>query len=134
MNLKIMVIVAMIQQVAEMPPSIVGSWCLALDRFGSESTYFYRRCEGREPDVIVSPGGFDANETGCSLDAIKQSSRREWRATFHCHGAGVAWYEDDVIRVADGWSLKIELRGVRKIGDPIRYCLVTGACSCTLLN
>ena len=126
MNLEAVAVAGMIHLAAEMPAPVIGSWCLALDRFGAYKTYYYRRCKGNEVDILVGPDGFDANETECAIETIKRQGRGEWLATFRCQGAGVNWHEDDVIRVIDGWSLEVKIRKVRKTGDPVRYCLVTG--------
>jgi hypothetical protein len=71
----------------------------------------------------VRPDGFDAQETSCELNKIERQGAA-WLASFGCSGAGLSWLEDDQIRVRkDGWTLEAKIKNVRRVGDPIRYCL-----------
>jgi hypothetical protein len=107
---------------AQLPQKIVGNWCLAIERMLPE-TYAYRRCKDSRYHIIVRPDGFDAQETSCELNKIERHGAA-WRATFDCSGAGLTWLEDDQIRVnKDGWMLETKIKNVRRVGDPIRYCL-----------
>ena len=75
-----------------------------------------RFCSGRQ--IGKCWDGFDAQETSCELNTIKRQGAA-WLASFSCSGAGLTWLEDDEIRVGkDGWTLE-----VRRVGDPIRYCV-----------
>jgi hypothetical protein len=86
-------------------------------------TYAYRRCKDNNWDIIVSWDGFDAQETSCNLNKIERQGAA-WLATFSCSGAGLSWLEDDEIRVSkNGWTLEAKIKNVRRVGDPIRYCL-----------
>jgi len=59
-----------------------------------------------------------ANSTQSSVKAAA------WLASFSCSGAGLTWLEDDEIRVGkDGWTLEAKIKNVRRVGDPIRYCV-----------
>jgi hypothetical protein len=93
----------------QLPREIVGNWCLAIERLLPE-TYAYRRCK-------------DAQETSCEVNRIGRQGVA-WLASFRCSGAGLTWLEDDEIRVSkDGWTLEAKIKNVRRVGDPIRYCL-----------
>jgi hypothetical protein len=72
----------------------------------------------------VRPDGFDAQETSCEVNKIGRQGAA-WLASFRCSGAGLTWLEDDEIRVSkDGWTLEAKIKNVRRVGDPIRYCLL----------
>jgi hypothetical protein len=72
----------------------------------------------------VRPDGFDAQETNCEVNKIERQGAA-WLASFRCSGAGLTWLEDDEIRVSkDGWTLEAKIKNVRRVGDPIRYCLL----------
>jgi hypothetical protein len=106
----------------QLPREIVGNWCLAIERMLPE-TYAYRRCKDSRYHIIVRPDGFDAQETSCQLNKIERQGAA-WLASFSCSGAGLSWLEDDQIRVRkDGWTLEAKINNVRRVGDPIRYCL-----------
>jgi hypothetical protein len=106
----------------QLPREIVGNWCLSIERMLPE-TYAYRRCKNRSYDIIARPDGFDAQETSCELKKIVRQGAA-WLASFGCSGAGLTWLEDDEIRVSkDGWTLEAKIKNVRRVGDPIRYCL-----------
>jgi hypothetical protein len=106
----------------QLPQQIVGGWCLTSELPG---TYAYRRCKDGNYDIIVRWDGFDAQETGCELNTIKRQGAA-WLASFGCSGAGLSWLEDDEIRVSkDGWRLKAKIKHVRRVGDPVRYCLTS---------
>jgi hypothetical protein len=106
----------------QLPAEIVGNWCLAIERMLPE-TYAYRRCKDSRYHIIVRPDGFDAQETSCELNKIERQGAA-WLATFGCSGAGLTWLEDDQIRVSkDVWTLETKIKNVRRVGDPIRYCL-----------
>jgi hypothetical protein len=71
----------------------------------------------------VRRDGFDAQETSCNLNKIERQDTA-WLAIFSCSGAGLSWLEEDEIRVAkNGWTLEAKIKNVRRVGDPIRYCL-----------
>jgi hypothetical protein len=107
----------------QLPREIVGNWCLAIERMLPE-TYAYRRCKDSRYHIIVRPDGFDAQETSCQVNKIGRQGSA-WRASFRCWGAGLAWLEDDEIRVSkDGWTLEAKIKNVRRVGDPVRYCLL----------
>jgi hypothetical protein len=107
----------------QLPREIVGNWCLAIERMLPE-TYAYRRCKDSRYHIIVRPDGFDAEETSCQVNKIGRQGAA-WRASFRCSGAGLTWFEDDEIRVSkDGWTLEAKIKNVRRVGDPIRYCLL----------
>jgi hypothetical protein len=107
----------------ELPREIVGNWCVAIERMLPGKTYTYRRCKDGNWDIIVRWDGFDAQETSCELNTIKRQGAA-WLASFGCSGAGLTWLEDDEIRVGkDGWTLEAKIKNVRRVGDPIRYCL-----------
>jgi hypothetical protein len=107
----------------QLPREIVGNWCLAIERMLPE-TYAYRRCKDSRYHIIVRPDGFDAQETSCQVNKIGRQGPA-WLASFRCWGAGLAWLEDDEIRVSkDGWTLEAKIKNVRRVGDPIRYCLL----------
>ena len=107
----------------QLPREIVGNWCLAIERMLPE-TYTYRRCKDSRYHIIVRPDGFDAQETSCEVNKIGRQGAA-WRASFRCSGAGLTWLEDDEIRVRkDGWTLETKIKNVRRVGDPIRYCLL----------
>jgi tripartite-type tricarboxylate transporter receptor subunit TctC len=54
-----------------------------------------------------------------------QNQGAAWLASFGCSSAGLSWLEDDKVRVSkDGWMLEAKIKNVRRVGDPIRYCLV----------
>jgi hypothetical protein len=106
----------------QLPREIIGNWCLAIERMMPE-TYAYRRCKESRYHIIVRPDGFDAQETNCELNKIGRQGTF-WLATFGCSGAGLTWLEDDQIRISkDGWTLETKIKDVRRVGDPIRYCL-----------
>jgi hypothetical protein len=87
------------------------------------ATYAYRRCKDNNWDIIVRWAGFDAQETSCNLNKIERR-RAAWLANFSCSGAGVSWLEEDEIRISkSGWTLEAKIKNVRRVGDPIRYCL-----------
>src|SRR5262249_18193659 len=91
------------------------------DVAGEDDTYW--RCKDSNWDIIVRWDGFDAQETGCELNTIKRQGAA-WLASFSCSGAGLTWLEDDEIRVGkDGWTLEAKIKNVRRVGDPIRYCV-----------
>jgi hypothetical protein len=107
----------------QLPREIVGNWCLAIERMLPE-TYAYRRCKDSRYHIIVRPDGFDAQETSCQVNKIGRQGAA-WLASFRCSGAGLTWLEDDEIRVSkDGWTLEAKIKNVRRVGDPIRYCLL----------
>jgi hypothetical protein len=107
----------------QLPREIVGNWCLAIERMLPE-TYAYRRCKDSRYHIIVRPDGFDAQETSCQVNKIGRQGAA-WLASFNCSGAGLTWLEDDEIRVSkDGWTLEAKIKNVRRVGDPIRYCLL----------
>jgi hypothetical protein len=111
----------------QLPREIVGNRCVAIEQMLREQTYPYRRCKDSNWDIIVRWDGFDAQETSCELNTIKRQGAA-WLASFGCSGAGLTWLEDDEIRVGkDGWSLEAKIKHVRRVGDPIRYC-VTSKC------
>ena len=106
----------------QLPREIVGNWCLEIERMLPE-TYAYRRCKDSSYHIIVRPDGFDAQETSCELNKIERQGAA-WLATFGCSGAGLRWLENDQILVnKDGWMLETKIKNVRRVGDPIRYCL-----------
>ena len=106
----------------QLPREIVGNWCLAIERMLPE-TLAYRRCKDSNYDIIARPDGFDAQETSCELNKLERQGAA-WLASFGCSGAGLTWLEDDEIRVTkDGWTLETKIKSVRRIGDPLRYCL-----------
>jgi hypothetical protein len=106
----------------QLPREIVGNWCLAIERMLPE-TVAYRRCKDSNYDIIARPDGFDAQETSCELNKLERLGAA-WLASFGCSGAGLTWLEDDEIRVTkDGWTLETKIKSVRRIGDPLRYCL-----------
>jgi hypothetical protein len=85
----------------------------------------YRRCKDSNYDIIVRWDGFDALETSCNLNKIDRQGAA-WLANFGCSGAGLKWLEDDEIRVSkDGWTLETKIKRVRRVGDPVRYCLLS---------
>ena len=87
-------------------------------------TYAYRRCRDSSYHIIVRPDGFDAQETSCEVNKIERRGAA-WLASFRCSGAGLTWLEDDQIRISkDGWTLETKIKDVRRVGDPIRYCLL----------
>jgi hypothetical protein len=107
----------------QLPPQIVGVWCLTSEGMLPQETYAYRRCKDTNWDIIVRSDGFDAQETSCNLNRIKRQGAA-WLASFGCSGAGLSWLEDDKVRVSkDGWMLEAKIKNVRRVGDPIRYCL-----------
>jgi hypothetical protein len=114
----------------QLPPQIVGNWCLALERMREETTYPFKRCKVGDSnwDIIVRSDGFDAQATACKLrNARVRTSDNVWTYTFDCQGEGLSWQEDDEIRIGkDGWTMKATIRDARKVTDPIRYCLVVG--------
>jgi hypothetical protein len=108
---------------AQLPRTIVGNWCLAIERMFPE-TYVYRHCKDSRYHIIVRPDGFEAQETSCEVNKIRRRGAA-WLASFRCSGAGLTWLEDDEIRVSkDGWTLEAKIKNVRRVGDPIRYCLL----------
>jgi hypothetical protein len=87
--------------------------------------YAYRRCKDSNYDIIVRWDGFDAQETSCNLNKIDRQGAA-WLANFGCSDAGLKWLEDDEIRVSkDGWTLETKIKKVRRVGDPVRYCLLS---------
>ena len=107
----------------QLPREIVGNWCVAIERMLPGKTYTYWRCKDSDWDIIVRWDGFDAQETSCKLNTIKRQGAA-WLATFGCSGAGLTWLEDDEIRVGKhGWTLEAKIKNVRRVGDPIRYCV-----------
>src|SRR5262249_7858009 len=107
----------------QLPRQIVGGWCVAIERMLPGKTYTYWRCKDSNWDIIVRWDGFDAQETSCELNTIKRQGAA-WLATFGCSGAGLTWLEDDEIRVGKhGWTLEAKIKNVRRVGDPIRYCV-----------
>jgi hypothetical protein len=112
----------------QLPREIVGNWCVAIEQMLREQTYPYRRCKDSNWDIIVRWDGFDAQETSCELNTIKRQGAA-WLASFGCSGAGLTWVEDDEIRIGkDGWTLAAKIKNVRRVGDPIRYCLGSNKC------
>jgi hypothetical protein len=106
----------------QLPRQIIGAWCLISEGMLPER-YAYRRCKDNNWDIIVSSGGFDAQETSCNLNKIERQGAA-WLASFSCSGAGLSWIENDEIRVnKNGWTLEAKIKNVRRVGDPIRYCL-----------
>ena len=106
----------------QLPREIVGNWCLEIERMLPE-TYAYRRCKDSSYHIIVRPDGFDAQETSCEVNKVERKGAA-WLASVRCSGAGLTWLEDDEIRVSkDGWTLEAKIKNVRRVGDPIRYCL-----------
>jgi hypothetical protein len=114
----------------QLPPQIVGNWCLALEQMREETTYPFKRCKVGDSnwDIIVRSDGFDAQATACKLrNARVRTSDNVWTYTFDCQGEGLSWQEDDEIRIGKaGWTMKATIRDARKVTDPIRYCLVVG--------
>jgi hypothetical protein len=108
----------------QLPREIVGNWCLAIEWMLPE-TYAYRRCKDSRYHIIVRRDGFDAQETSCEINKIGRQGAA-WLASFRCSGAGLTWLEDDEIRVSNryGWTLEARIKNVRRVGDPIRYCLL----------
>ena len=107
----------------QLPREIVGNRCVAIEQMLREQTYPYRRCKDSRYHIIVRPDGFDAQETSCELNKIERQGAA-WLASFGCSGAGLSWLEDDQIRVCkDGWTLEAKIKNVRRVGDPIHYCL-----------
>jgi len=108
--------------VDQLPRQIIGVWCLTSEAMLPE-TYAYRRCKDSRYHIIVRPDGFDAQETSCEVNKIERKGAA-WLASVRCSGAGLTWLEDDEIRVSkDGWTLEAKIKNVRRVGDPIRYCL-----------
>jgi hypothetical protein len=108
----------------QLPRQIVGNWCLTSVRMLPER-HAYRRCKDSNYDIIVRWDGFDALETSCNLNKIDRQGAA-WLANFGCSGAGLKWLEDDEIRVSkDGWTLVTKIKKVRRVGDPVRYCLLS---------
>jgi hypothetical protein len=108
----------------QLPRQIVGNWCLTSVRMLPER-YAYRRCKDSNYDIIVRWDGFDAQETSCNLNKIDRQGAA-WLANFGCSGTGLKWLEDDEIRVSkDGWTLETKIKKVRRVGDPVRYCLLS---------
>ena len=106
----------------QLPREIVGNWCLEIERMLPE-TYAYRRCKDSSYHIIVRPDGFDAQETSCEVNKVERKGAA-WLASVRCSGAGLTWLEDDEIRVSkDGWTLEAKIKNLRRVGDPIRYCL-----------
>jgi hypothetical protein len=106
----------------QLPRQIIGVWCLRNEGMLLE-TYSYRRCKDNNWDIILRRDGFDAQETSCNLNKIERQDTA-WLASFSCSGAGLSWLEEDEIRVAkNGWTLEAKIKNVRRVGDPIRYCL-----------
>jgi hypothetical protein len=106
----------------QLPRQIIGLWCLTSEAMLPD-TYAYRRCKDNNWDIIVSWDGFDAQETSCNLNKIERQGAA-WLASFSCSGAGLSWLENDEIRVSkNGWTLEAKIKNVRRVGDPIRYCL-----------
>jgi hypothetical protein len=106
----------------QLPRQIIGVWCLRSEGMLLE-TYSYRRCKDNNWDIIVNWHGFDAQETSCNLNKIEREGAA-WLASFSCSGAGLNWLEEDEIRVSkNGWTLEAKIKNVRRVGDPIRYCL-----------
>src|SRR5262245_66134188 len=74
-------------------------------------------------DRIVRAEKLMSSDPSCELNKIERQGAA-WLATFGCSGAGLTWLEDDQIRVnKDGWTLETKIKNVRRVGDPIRYCL-----------
>jgi hypothetical protein len=108
----------------QLPRQIMGVWCLTSAGMLPER-YAYRRCKDDNWDIIVNWGGFDAQETSCNLNKIERQGGT-WLASFSCSGAGVSWLEEDEIRVSkNGWTLEAKIKNVRRVGNPIRYCLAS---------
>jgi hypothetical protein len=106
----------------KLPREITGNWCLEIERMLPE-TFAYRRCKDSSYDIIVRQDGFDAQETSCEVNKIERKGAA-WLVRFRCSGAGLTWLEDDEIRVSkDGWRLEAKIKNLRRVGDPIRYCL-----------
>jgi hypothetical protein len=106
----------------QLPRQIIGVWCLTSEAMLPD-TYAYRRCKDNNWDIIVSSNAFDAQETSCNLNKIERQGAA-WLASFSCSGAGLSWLENDEIRVSkNGWTLDAKIKNVRRVGDPIRYCL-----------
>jgi hypothetical protein len=111
----------------ELPRQIIGVWCLTSEGMLPER-YAYRHCKDNNWDIIVRWDGFDAQETSCNLNKIERQGAA-WLASFGCSGAGLSWLEDDEIRVSkNGWTLEAKIKNVRRVGDPIRHCLLTNKC------
>src|SRR5262249_36999203 len=71
-----------------------------------------------------APGRLRRAETSCEVNKIERQGAA-WLASFRCSGAGLRWLEVDEIRVSkDGWMLEAKIKNVRRVGDPIRYCLL----------
>jgi hypothetical protein len=106
----------------QLPRQILGAWCLTSEGMLPER-YAYRHSKDNNWDIIVRWDGFDAQETSCNLNKIEHQGAA-WLASFSCSGAGLSWLEDDEIRVSkNGWTLEAKIKSVRRVGDPIRYCL-----------
>jgi hypothetical protein len=111
----------------ELPRQIIGVWCLTSEGMLPER-YAYRHCKDNNWDIIVRRDGFDAQETSCNLNKIERQGAA-WLASFGCSGAGLSWLEDDEIRVSkNGWTLEAKIKNVRRVGDPIRHCLLANKC------
>ena len=109
----------------QLPREIVGNWCLAFERTLPQTKYAYRRCKDSSSDIIVRSDGFEAQETSCELNKIKRQGA-VWLARFGCSGTGLRWVENDEIRVSkEGWTLEAKIKNTRRVGNAIRYCLVT---------
>ena len=51
----------------QLPPEMVGGWCLAIERMLPGKTYTYWRCKDSNWDIIVRWDGFDAQESALGL-------------------------------------------------------------------
>jgi len=71
------------------------------------------------------PGAVDRRLTHRARNTPPRRQGAAWLASFRCSGSGLTWLEDDEIRVSkDGWTLEAKIKNVRRVGDPIRYCLL----------
>jgi hypothetical protein len=112
----------------ELPPAIVGNWCVAYAQMTKAEEYVYVRCKDNNWAILVYPGFFVATGTGCKLIGITYRDNVPIYQ-FECDGEGIHWREDDEIRVSkNGWTLKADIKDVRRVGPPPRYCLVQGSC------
>jgi hypothetical protein len=79
--------------VMELPPAIVGNWCVAYAQMTKAEEYVYVRCKDNNWAILVYPGFFVATGTGCKLIGITYRDNVPIYQ-FECDGEGIHWREE----------------------------------------
>ena len=111
----------------DMPPAIIGQWCMAIEHVVSGSdTFPYKRCEPeKRTDIIVQAWGYAAHNVSCTAQSVKQQSTGVWTVMFKCKSFDpVEWDDESEIRKTGyGFTMHWKHSNIRK-SEPQRYRLL----------